>query len=84
MILLVGVIAALSGLAAASYIQADRCAGMGGRWDAAVRRCQFPAGESTGWSIAAILTGFIVAVAVGILLYRAMQFFTNRARGNAA
>lgn len=84
MILLVGVIAALCGLAAATYVQADRCSGMGGRWDAAVRRCQMPLGESTGWSITAIMTGFVVGVAVGILLFSATQFFTERARRSSS
>lgn len=84
MILLVGVIAALSGLAAATYVQADRCSGMGGRWEAAVRRCQMPLGESTGWSLSAVVTGFIVGIAVGILLFRAMQFFTERARRSSS
>lgn len=83
MVMLVGVIAALSGLATAAYVQAERCAGDGGRWMAGVRRCQLPDGTSTGWSAAGVFTGLVVAVVVGIVLFRALQFVADRARGRA-
>lgn len=80
MVMLIGVIAALSGFAAAAWVQQERCEGAGGLWRAAIRRCQLPDGTSTGWSLAAVLTGLVTAVVAGIVLFRAMQFVTERSR----
>lgn len=80
MVMLIGAIAALSGLAAATWVQQERCLGDGGAWRAAARQCRFPDGTSSGWSLRAILTGLVIAIVAGILLFRAVQFVTARAR----
>lgn len=80
MILLIGIISALSGMAAATYLQQDRCVDAGGRWNTAARACELATGTTTGWSFIAILTGLVVAVAAGVILFRAMLFVTGRAR----
>jgi hypothetical protein len=79
MILLIGVISALSGLAAATYLQQDRCLDAGGRWNTAARACDLASGATMGWSVIAIVAGLVVAVAVGVILFRAMLFVTGRA-----
>lgn len=79
MLLLVGTLSALSGLAAATWVQRGRCVDAGGRWDMAKRACELPAGVESGWSLAAVATGVVIALLLGVMLFRAVLFVTGHA-----
>ena len=62
--LLIGIIAALTTLAALNAVRQDRCLDAGGQWVAATRACIGPEGPLQ----VARGSDFVVAVVIGILL----------------
>jgi len=79
MILLIGIIAALSGLAVTAFLGRRRCADLGGTWDATARLCRLEPGVTAGYSLAGTLAGVVTGLVVAVVLYRAMLFVTGRA-----
>ena len=80
-LLLIGVIASLAGMLAATRIRTGRCAALGGRWSDVERACQVAAGapgESAGQITSAYLLGLVIAVVVGFMLWRMFLFVTGR------
>lgn len=78
-VLLIGVLSALAGFAAAALVEQRRCADAGGSWDAAIRKCQLATGEITGFGSRSIVSGVFVGVLVAVMLYRTIVFFAMRA-----
>lgn len=75
--LLIGIIAALGGMWTAAYLRGDRCLDAGGRWTPGANRCELPAGvtpETTWQLLSAYLLGFLVAVAIAVVLWRIFAF----------
>ncbi len=84
-VILMGAIASISGLATADFLRQRRCGELEGIWTAADRQCLLPSGEITGTlSLGIVLAGVLVAAAAGFTLYRAYLFATGRARGLAS
>jgi hypothetical protein len=80
-LLLIGVIAAILGMLAASRIRAGRCAGLGGQWDDVRRACTVPAGmtgESAGQVATAYLLGIVIAAVAAFMLWRIFLFAIGR------
>jgi hypothetical protein len=79
MVLLIGVISTLTGFAAAAFLEQRKCLDAGGRWDAALRKCELTTGDVTGYGSRSIVAGVFVGVLLAITLYRTVLFFTMRA-----
>jgi hypothetical protein len=79
MVLLIGVISALTGFATAALLEQKKCLDASGRWDSALRKCELPTGDISGYGSRSIVTGVFVGVLLAIMLYRAVLFFTMRA-----
>jgi hypothetical protein len=80
-VLLIGVLASLLGLLAATRLRARRCDSLGGAWDDARRSCRLPAGvvgESTLQTLGAYALGAAIAVLVAFMLWRAYLAATGR------
>lgn len=84
-VILIGAIASLSGFATIDYFRRRRCAELEGAWTAAARECRLVSGETPGtFTVGGVVIGLIVAIAVGLTLYRAFMFATGRARRAAS
>lgn len=82
--LLVGMIAALTGLLVADLARARLCVDRGAAWDAVARSCTSAAGAVTLGARPALL-GFVAAAVVAWVLSRVVSFVAMRAaRGGAA
>lgn len=71
--MLIGVLASIAGLLAATRLRAGRCLERGGQWDDARRACRVAAGvapETTAQVASAYLVGLLVAVVAGFMLWR--------------
>lgn len=83
-VILIGAIASLSGFATIDYFRRRRCAELEGVWTA-MRECRLVSGDTPGtFTIGGSALGLLVAVAVGLTLYRAYLFATGRARRAAS
>lgn len=77
--LLIGVIAAIAGLAALTVVRQDRCLDAGGQWMAATRSCAGPDGPLV------VTRGYDVFAAIGIgvllasMLYRVFTIARRKA-----
>ena len=79
MLLLVGVIASLSGFAATALLRQRRCSAEGGVWRQA-EGCRLPSGETIDVTMASdVVTGVVVTVALGFMLFRVLLFALRRA-----
>ena len=84
-VILIGAIASLSGLATTDLLRKRRCGELSGAWDGATRTCTLATGGSEGtWTAGIVLIGFLILAAVGFTLYRGYLFATGRARGLAS
>jgi hypothetical protein len=79
MVLLIGVISALTGFATAAFLEQRQCSDASGRWDAALRKCELATGDVIGYGSRSIVAGVFVGVLLAIMLYRTVLFFTMRA-----
>jgi hypothetical protein len=71
--LLVGVLAGVAGLWAATRLRQDRCLDARGSWDATRRACAMPDGVASDSTLAALRDygiGVLVALVVGFVLWR--------------
>jgi hypothetical protein len=78
-VLLIGVVSALSGFAVAAFLEQGRCTDAGGSWNAATRWCQMADGVVAGFSVSSVVLGVFVGILVAVFLYRAVLFFWMRA-----
>ena len=79
--ILIGAISTLVGLTAIDYLRGRRCADLAGKWLASARQCELPSGEHVGTGTAIIFViGAVIALGVGLMLYRAMLFASGRLR----
>ena len=74
-VLLIGVLATVGGLTAATLLERDRCLDAGGRWVAAARQCWLASDVSIGFGMRSIAIGVVVALLAAVMLYRAFLFF---------
>ncbi|HEU4994112.1 MAG TPA: hypothetical protein VFT29_04805 [Gemmatimonadaceae bacterium] len=74
-VLLIGILSALTGFGTATVVAQRRCVGAGGHWEAALRKCQLASGELTGFESKSIVAGLFVGVFTAVLLYRMVLFF---------
>lgn len=82
-VILIGTIATLAGLATIDLLRERRCVELAGTWLSTTRRCALPTGETIGTGSALMFaSGLVVAIGVGFVLYRAMLFVTGQARGS--
>ena len=78
--LLTGTAGALTALLLATWLRQDACLDAGGRWLAATRHCELPAGASAAISSQrAYAVGAIVGVLTAIVLWRVFTFAASRA-----
>ena len=80
-LLLIGVLASLLGMLAATRIRARRCAALDGQWDEVARRCVLPPGtpgETLSQSLTAYLLGLVIAAMIAFMLWRIFLFATGR------
>lgn len=80
-LLLIGVLASILGMLAATRIRARRCAALDGQWDEVARRCVLPAGtagETLPQLLTAYLLGLVLAAIVAFMLWRVFLFATGR------
>jgi len=83
-VLLIGVLASILGLLAATRLRARRCDSLGGTWDDARRSCHLPAGiagETTLQTLGSYTLGAALAVLVAFMLWRAYLAVTGRGPG---
>lgn len=79
--ILIGAIATLSGLAVFDYLRGRRCAELSGAWDGASRTCRLGTGDAAGTiTLLAVVGGLVVALAAGFMLYRVLTFALGRHR----
>jgi hypothetical protein len=79
--LLIGVLASILGLLAATRLRARRCGSLGGTWDDARRSCSLPAGvagDSMLQTLGSYALGAAIAVLVAFMLWRAYLAATGR------
>jgi len=70
-LVLIGTIVALAGSAVTVLLRQRRCAGAGGRFDAAARQCQLAGGELMDVSaVSDAIAGVVVAVVLAFMLFR--------------
>jgi hypothetical protein len=80
-VIIIGAVATLSGLAATDLLRKRRCGEFEGIWAAAVRECRLPSGEAVGTLTAGTaIIGLLIGVAVGFMLYRGYLYATGRAK----
>ncbi len=78
-LLLIGTIAALAGSVVIVVLRQNRCAGEGGHYDAAIRRCQLPGGDQVSVSAASdVIAGLVIAVLLAFMLVRIFLAATGR------
>ena len=76
--LLIGVIAALTSLAALNAVRQDRCLDAGGRWTAATRSCAGPDGPLSVARGSDLLAALVIGILLAFMLYRASMFARRR------
>jgi hypothetical protein len=77
--MLIGAIATLTGLAVTALLRQRRCEGAGGRWSVASRECLTATGEQV--DVAATMDGVIgllAALVLGFMLFRVLLFVMGR------
>ena len=80
-VIIIGAIATLCGLATVDYFRRRRCGELEGTWTASLRECRLETGEAVGTLTAgSAILGVVLAVAVAFTLYRAYLFATGRVR----
>lgn len=82
--ILVGAIAALSGLGVMSYLRQGRCTGAGGEWSSATRSCTSPSGPIVVEQSMDVVIAVVAAIVVGWILFRISTFATRQKSGPAA
>ena len=76
---LAGAAAMLLGLLTATWIRQDACLDAGGRWLAATRACEWPAGApAADPTVRAYAIGALAGLAAAALLWRAFTFAASR------
>lgn len=78
-VLLIGVIAALTGFATTAFLRQRRCQGAGAQWRSGARECVVATGDRVdvaSWSDVAL--GLLVALALGFMLFRVLMFVMGR------
>ena len=76
--LLIGVIAAMAGLAALNAIRQDRCVDAGGQWMAAARSCAGPNGPLSVSRGSDVIAAIVIGVLLAFMLHRASTFARRR------
>ena len=83
--LLAGTAGSLLALTTVAWVRRDACLDSGGRWLAAARACEWPAGGAADDpTLRAYLVGVLVGLAAAGLLWRTFSFFAARAGRRAA
>jgi hypothetical protein len=77
--MLIGIMAALLGLLATTWLREDACLDAGGRW-LATRTCELPPGAEMPSSLRFYFIGVVVGLVTALLLWRTYTFITTRAR----
>lgn len=78
-LLLIGTIAALAGSVVIVVLRQNRCDGEGGRYDAAIRRCQLEGGDYVSVGAASdVFAGLVIAVLLAFMLVRIFLVATGR------
>jgi hypothetical protein len=82
--LLIGVIAAMAGLAAMSVLRQNRCVTSGGTWNADVRACVGPDGPIAVAQATDVVAAVVIGALVAFMLYRASTFAQRHASRSSA
>jgi cytochrome c biogenesis protein CcdA len=78
-IVLIGMLAGFSGLATVGVLRQNRCKGLGGEWQSAVRACALEDGGTAEISRTSdFLLGALVAIGLGFMLFRMFLYATGR------
>ena len=80
--MLAGAAGAIVGLLAATWLRQDGCLDRGGRWLAAARSCELPAGVAEP-RLGAYALGLGAGIVTAVLLLRAYAFVAGRGRPSA-
>ena len=77
--LLAGIAGMLMALLTATRLRQDACLDAGGRWLAAARMCELPAGTASEMSpLRGYALGAVAGVLTAIVLWRMFTFFASR------
>ena len=77
--LLAGIAGMLMALLTATRLRQDACLDAGGRWLAAARSCELPAGAASAMSpLRGYTLGAVAGVLTAIVLWRMFTFFASR------
>lgn len=80
--MLIGILASIAGLLAATRLRADRCLDGGGQWDDARRACRAAAvPETAGQLASAYAVGALVALVAGFMLWRLSRYAMGEGPG---
>ena len=82
--LLIGVIAAMAGLAAMTVLRQNRCVASGGAWSADERTCVGPDGPIAVAQASDLAVAVVIGFLVAFMLYRASTFAQRHASRSSA